>query len=229
MIIGIDFDNTLVNYDDLFYSEAVKRQLLPPETLPGKQEVRDALRKLGRDEDFTLIQGHVYGPGILDAQPYPGARETVAALIEAGHEVYVVSHKTRFPYRGPQHDLHDAAYRWLDAWEFSAPAMLSRHNIFLEPTLQAKLQRIAELGCAYFIDDLPELLCHPEFPQNTKRILFDPQGKNAGSEAPLFVDSFATWEHIKAHVLNNAVPEGDHEGDLDPAGADPAHIGPTRR
>ena len=224
MIIGIDFDNTLVNYDNLFYTEAVTRQLLPPETKPSKQEVRDALRRLGREEDFTLIQGHVYGPGILGAQPYPGAWETVNAFIKAGHEVYVVSHKTRFPYRGPKYDLHDAAYRWLDAWKFTAPAMLSHDKIFLEPTLLGKLQRITELGCAYFIDDLPELLCHPEFPLNTKRILFDPQKKIATSELPLRVDTSPTWELIRDYVLNNSEPNGN----ADPDNTQAAHFKPAK-
>ena len=209
MIVGIDFDNTLVNYDNLFYNEAIKRQLLPSETNPDKQAVRDALRALGRDEDFTLIQGHVYGPGILEAQPYPGAKETVAALLQAGYEVYVVSHKTRFPYRGPQHDLHLAALSWLEAWQFFAPGMLSPDKVFLESTLQSKLQRIDAPGCAYFIDDLPELLCHPDFPQSAKRILFDPHEKNAHAAAPVLADAFSKWSSIKMHLLEPAHSKAD--------------------
>lgn len=225
MIVGIDFDNTLVNYDDLFYNEAIRRQLLPPETKSGKQAVRDALRVLGRDEDFTLLQGYVYGPGILEAQPYPGAKETVAALLEAGYGVYVISHKTRFPYRGPQYDLHLAALGWLEAWQFFAPGMLSPEKVFLEPTLQSKLQRIDALGCGYFIDDLPELLCHPDFPQNTKRILFDPHEKNARSETPLLADAFSQWSSIKMRLLEHTGTKAD----MDCADAQSAPLGSTRQ
>ena len=225
MIVGIDFDNTLVNYDNLFYNEAIKRQLLPPKTKSDKQAVRDALRALGRDEDFTLIQGHVYGPGILDAQPYPGAKETVEALLQAGYGVYVISHKTRFPYRGPKYDLHLAALSWLEAWQFFAPGMLSPDKIFLESTLQAKLQRIDALGCTYFIDDLPELLCHPDFPQNAKRMLFDPHGKNALSETPLLADAFTQWGSIKMRLLEHT----NSKAGMDCADAQSAPLGSTQQ
>jgi hypothetical protein len=50
-------------------------------------------------------------------------------------------------------------------------------------TRAAKIQRIRELRCDVFIDDLPELLLDPQFPAQTRRILFAPQG--SGMKAPL--------------------------------------------
>ena len=41
-------------------------------------------------------------------------------------------------------------------------------------TKQEKLDRIGELGCDVFVDDLPEFLGEPSFPRHPRRILFDP-------------------------------------------------------
>ena len=45
---------------------------------------------------------------------------------------------------------------------------------FFELTKEAKVQRIAALGCDVFIDDLPEIFGQPGFPAATRPMLFDP-------------------------------------------------------
>ena len=39
--IGIDFDNTLVIYDQLFYKVAIERNLIPLEKVRSKLEIRN--------------------------------------------------------------------------------------------------------------------------------------------------------------------------------------------
>lgn len=198
MIVGIDFDNTLVDYEGLFHREAVRRGLVPSSTGRDKLSVRNALRQDGRDEDFTLLQGYVYGPGILEAPAYPGALDVVERLLAAGCSVYVISHKTRRPYRGPAYDLHEAARRWLEVRGFLAPGMLPPENVLLEPALDAKLRQIGTTGCSFFVDDLPEFLCHADFPPATERLLFDPLGHHAGEQS---LRRFASWREIGAFLL----------------------------
>ncbi len=198
MIVGIDFDNTLVNYADLFYREAQKRGLLPPGVASDRQSVRDALRSLGKEADFTLLQGQIYGPGIFEAEPYPKAIETVTRLRDAGWQIHVISHKTRKPYLGPAHNLHQFAIAWLEAKGFFAPGLLERQDVFMEESLVAKLARVETQKCACFIDDLPEVLLHPAFPETVARILFDPAGKHCGSEKA--VHSFTSWPEIGQYL-----------------------------
>ena len=38
------------------------------------------------------------------------------------------------------------------------------------------------LGCTHFIDDLEEVLAHPDFPVAVERLLFDPYTENGGGE-----------------------------------------------
>src|SRR5689334_1104441 len=118
MLIGLDFDNTIVRYDRLFHRLAVERSLLPVELPATKQAVRDHLRSIGREDDWTELQGIAYGPRIVDAEPWPGVLPFLWRCHQAGWRVVVVSHKTRHPYRGEKHDLHAAAHAFLKAHDF---------------------------------------------------------------------------------------------------------------
>lgn len=191
MILGIDFDNTLACYDGLFHAEAVRRGMLPATVPTHKQGVRDALRAQGRDADFTLLQGHIYGPGLANAPVYTGAKECICGLLKRGVDVHIISHKTPFPYLGPQYDLHEAARNWLDKNGFFAPDMLPRERVYLERSLDKKLARIAQCGCTHFVDDLPEFLGHPHFPAGVERLLFAPEGTDVTT-----FPTFSTWQAI---------------------------------
>ncbi|NBX30725.1 hypothetical protein EBR04_09860 [bacterium] len=51
------------------------------------------------------------------------------------------------------------------------------------------------MGCTHFIDDLPELLSHPLFPANVRRILFDPQ---AAAPLPPDTSRLSAWNQAAA-------------------------------
>ena len=178
MILGVDLDNTLCCYDGLFHAAALAQGLLGAETPPGKRAVRDALRAQGREADWTRLQGTIYGPGMVQAKPYPGAAGCLKRLIDQGDRVCIVSHRTRYPHLGPRYDLHAAALDWLRRQGFFGQDMLDREAIFLEESAEDKVARIAALGCSHFVDDLPQILDHPGFPRHVRRILFGgvPQG-----------------------------------------------------
>src|SRR6266849_5103714 len=115
MRIGIDFDNTIACYDGVFHAAALERGLIPAELGRDKNSVRDYLNGAGRNDDFTELQGHVYGVRMDLVAAYPGFSDFVAAASAAGHELFIVSHKTRHPILGPKHDLHAAARGFLAA------------------------------------------------------------------------------------------------------------------
>lgn len=200
MILGVDFDNTLACYDGLFHAEAVERGLLSSDAPKNKRGVRDVLRSKGQDVDFTRLQGYVYGPGIMKAPVYDGAVAALRDLIARGTTIYIISHKTRFPYIGPKYDLHDYAYCWLKMRGLYEPGMFSSDHVFLELSKSAKLERIAALGCTHFIDDLPEFLNDPDFPQGVERLLFLPcvcKGKEIiHTDFPVF----SCWLELLTHL-----------------------------
>lgn len=175
MLVGLDFDNTIVCYDRLFHQLAVERSLIPF-TLPAtKQAVRDHLRQRGLEDVWTELQGIAYGPRMVDAELFPGFREFLRCCKRSGREVVIVSHKTRWPFRGEAHDLHAAAHAFLRTSGLydTARMGLSPNRVFLELTLADKLRRVGTLGCSLFIDDLPEVLAEPTFPDEVEKVLID--------------------------------------------------------
>ncbi len=195
-MIGVDFDNTIVRYDDVFGRVALDLGLVPPHAATSKTAVRDHLRSIGQEDRWTELQGIIYGPRMMDAELFPGVAEFFARCREGRRPVAIVSHRTRFPYLGERHDLHAAARDFLARHGFHDDRSigLSPDRVFFEETKEAKLARIAAVGCSTFIDDLPELLADPRFPGNVRRILFDPSRLQ---EPPAGVEAAASWADVE--------------------------------
>ncbi|MBC8232345.1 haloacid dehalogenase-like hydrolase [bacterium] len=202
MLIGVDFDNTIVCYDQVFHQVAVEQGLIPLEVPVSKGEVRDYLRQCGREDDWTELQGYVYGARMQDATPFPCVLECLARFVKHGIMVCIISHKTRYPYMGPKYDLHQAAQRWLEQQGFfdKAQVGLSPNQVSFELTKQEKLERIAKVGCTHFIDDLPEFLAEPGFPAGVKRILFDP---NENHPTDHHCHRVTSWMEIEKIILRD--------------------------
>ena len=178
-ILGLDFDNTLVRYDKLFHQLALEKDLIEESIPPNKTAIRDYLRSQGQDEQFTLLQGEVYGLRILEAEPAEGMLNTLGELHQRGIPMVLVSHKTRTPYKGPAYDLHQAGWSWLEKHGFFAGGGLgwSRDQVFFEESKQEKVARIEAEGCTHYVDDLPEIL--EMLPISIQAILYDPNNLNS--------------------------------------------------
>lgn len=176
MIIGVDFDNTLACYDQLFHRLAVEQGFVSPQTPQSKTAVRDTMRANNMEQDWINLQGQAYGLRIKQATAFDHALAFFKRAHEADITLYIVSHKTKFPVSGDPTNLHDAALDWLKQHRFlqNTGGPLARDHVFFELTKQDKLARIAHLKCDHFIDDLPEFLADPAFPTATKKWLFDP-------------------------------------------------------
>jgi hypothetical protein len=196
--LGLDFDNTIVCYDAAIAVLADELFDLPPEVPRTKLGLRDYLRGAGRETEWTTFQGELYGPGIRHAQPFDGAIETMLQLVAAGHELVIVSHRSRRPYAGEPHDLHAAARCWV-AERLQSAGLFAEINgsvNFLE-TRQEKVSLIAKLRCQAFLDDLPEVLGSPGFPTSAKGILFDPSGSRPSQEG---MRCISAWSELRAVV-----------------------------
>jgi hypothetical protein len=196
--IGVDFDNTIVSYDALFHRVALERNLIPRELPQTKLSVRDYLRRAGKEDAWTEIQGYVYGARMDDAIAYSGAIDFLAWAREERRDLVIVSHRTRRPFLGHPYDLHDAARKWVNKFLIDRPQpLIGAAETYFEPTKKEKLARIAGLDLDVFIDDLPEILLADEFPGRTARVLFDPDGTYPANDR---LPAFASWGEIKRHV-----------------------------
>jgi len=136
MRIGIDFDNTLIGYDDVFLAAARARDLLSARFTGNKQAVRDAIRLLPDGElAWQRLQGYVYGKGIGGAVMFEGVDGFLRQCRAAGHGVFIVSHKTEHGHYDPSRvNLREAALGWMEAQGFFAPDIyaIQRENVFFE-------------------------------------------------------------------------------------------------
>ena len=190
MLIGLDCDNTIICYNEAIALLAEELFELPAEVPRTKLGLRNYLRAAGREHEWTAFQGELYGPGMRYAEPFDGAIATMQQLLAEGHELVIISHRSRRPYAGEPHDLHLAARNWV-ADRLQSIGLFGtigdKSVIHFLETRDQKVAMVAELSCAVFIDDLPEVLSAPGFPLDTYGILFDPsreaqlpkQGNNA--------------------------------------------------
>jgi hypothetical protein len=174
MQLGFDFDNTLISYDLLFHRVALEKGLIHSKILKQKNAVRDYMHEIGLADDWTRLQGEVYGVRILEAEPYKGMFAAIKVLAARKIPMSIVSHKTKTPYLGDQCDLHLAARGWLVKHGFfdSDGLAWSKEQVYFEHTKQEKIERILSLGCTHYVDDLPEIL--EMLPSHIVKILFSP-------------------------------------------------------
>lgn len=215
MCIGVDFDNTIAGYDRLFETLAAESGLLPPGALSsgairGKTAVRDAVRLLPDGEDhWQRMQALAYGPRISEAELLPGVAEFFRRCRNAGLQVVVVSHKTEFARGGDGvTNLRGCALGFLRQHGFfdtsEAGLGLAEAQVFFEPTRHDKVARIRALGCTRFIDDLPEVFAHENFPPGVERLLLAPQPPAPAAPGGALVRRFVDWQGIMEYVFGHA-------------------------
>jgi len=177
MIVGLDFDNTIVCYDSLFHKVSVEQGLISQDFPINKIKIRDHLRSINKEDVWTEMQGYVYGYRMQEAEAFPFLLEFIDNLIENGHQIVVISHKTKYPFIGEKYDLHKAAKFWLykNLITNKGNSQFTLNNCFFEKTKDQKVLKITEQDCDLYIDDLPEILENPLFPEKCLRILFDPE------------------------------------------------------
>jgi len=205
-VIGIDFDNTLADYDEILRDEAFRQGLIGSGAGVGKKTVRDSVRlKEGGEILWQKLQARVYGPLMHKARVMPGAAAFFEKCRESGAAVCVVSHKSRtYPYDDTGTDYRRAALEWMEAHRFfsAAGAGLKRENVYFEDTRGEKVRRVAALGCSHFIDDLEETFLESEFPAGTEKILFDRHGENGDQSAARRISSWPEISEYLFHAVN---------------------------
>lgn len=203
-MIGVDFDNTIADYDAVMHAVALEAGLIPgAPAAAGKRDVRDRIRtRADGEQEWRAVQAAVYGPRIDGAQLFPGVDRFFRECRARGLAVCVVSHKTEFAAADRTGtNLRDAALGWMTRRGlFDADgAGLAPDRVFFELTSADKAARIARMACTHFIDDLEDTFLEPAFPAAAEAMLFDPRGSTvprAGARV------FRSWDGIARHIFD---------------------------
>ena len=192
MRIGIDLDNTLICYEDIFQKIAKTMSLVPKNWYGNKEQVRDIIRKRPNGEDlWQQTQGHVYSEGIQDAQSFPGALRFIWRAKHKGYQLFIVSHKTEFSVYDSTLNLRKPALKWLEEKSLYSETQKSLfEGVYFTSAQNDKVEKINQLDLDVFIDDLMEITEHPLIKDNLNMVHF---GK----------DSFPSWIMIENHLLGN--------------------------
>jgi len=205
MRIGIDFDNTIVDYTGVFYQVAVGLGWIPKETQHTKFAVKQFFLDNNNEKKWTELQGIVYGKAIIQASPFPCIHQTFTSWLSKGYELFIISHKTKYPIIGDKVNFHIAAMNWLEQHQLvslsGSSTTIPYKNVFFNETKEEKIAKIAALSCDLFIDDLPSILLHDNFPKPTEKVLFDPKNEQEleGQNSVLSKNKILHWSTLAEH------------------------------
>ena len=204
--IGIDLDNTILKYDEVFYSLALERSWIDQECLYDKDAVKKELaKKTDRTKEsenrWQQLQAWAYGIHIDKALIFDGFVEFIEHARQLNYQLFIVSHKTEFSNYDPTVSLRSNAMKTLNQRGFFKPVNggglgFGQQDIFFASTLDEKIQKIRELNLTHFIDDLPKVIDHPEFPVQTKGMQFI-SGSNLGTNR---TPAFRSWGDIQEFI-----------------------------
>jgi len=201
-VIGIDLDNTIINYEYAFVRHGRALGLISPMFFGSKLQIREHIRGLEDGEKkWRQLQAVVYGPGLADAELMPGVKPFLHLCRRNEFEVYVVSHKTHFAGEGiVEVDLRSVALNWMAEQDLfdSEETGLSEQRVFFEADRDRKIQRIRALGCTHFIDDLAETFLHPDFPDGVVKMHFTPGGETTNVPGARHFSSWAQLAEVFA-------------------------------
>jgi phosphoserine phosphatase len=202
--IGMDFDNTIVSYDELMCRAALERGLIGDAGDRTKRAVRDRIRQLPDGEiEWQKLQALIYGPLMSGARPTDGVEAFIRWCRDAGLAVRIVSHKTEYAtYDETRTNLRTAALEWMAAHRFFEPdgLDLTRDSVYFESTRADKIARIGRIGCSHFVDDLEEVFLEPAFPADVHKILYAPHATVVSSDGAVVMPS---WQALREYFLHS--------------------------
>ena len=170
MILGIDLDNTIINYEKSFVKNAYKNKLVTNKNKNSTKKIIKKIIEKKSKKEWTKLQGEIYGEKINESILYNGFKKFYNSLVLENIEIIIISHKTKYPIIGKKVNLKSAALNFINT-KLKKKLILNK-NIFFENTIEKKIERIKNCKCDYFIDDLKKIYENKNFPNNVVKILF---------------------------------------------------------
>ncbi len=166
--IGLDLDNTIIDYTPAYRVIAARIGL--PREFVDRESIRPLLRRSEVDDmKWQRFQALLYTDGLAFAQPAAGLSDFLNLCAMLNVRVFIVSHKTATtPVQFGARDLRGPAQAWLMDRGI-VPDHINLDDIYFCSTRVEKVQTIASLGCEAFVDDLIEVLEHPDLPIDIRR------------------------------------------------------------
>lgn len=193
-LICLDLDNTLVDYEALFWRVAREEGWVHAEEIGSREELRSGIRsQLGGEILWQKLQALVYGPRIFDAKLMEGSRHFLKECEATGYGLCILSHKSRYATQDVEKrfPLRDLALEALERWGLFGEG-LQREHVFFLSTTEEKVLFLHDLQPMAMVDDLLEVLLHRDFPHGIQKIWWSP----SSTSAPEGVHRCSTWSEV---------------------------------
>lgn len=157
MKIGIDIDNTIIDYTDSFIREARKIKGLENLISGSKSEIKLAVKNAVGETGWTEMQGNVYATAPIGLKIFRGFDLFLTNAVKLGFHIYYISHKTQFPILGPRIELRTPIYNFIKMNQLLHPH-IEGATIQFHDSQEEKIRAIKSLNLDFFIDDLVEIV-----------------------------------------------------------------------
>ena len=187
--IGIDLDNTIINYNNAF------TKFLKKKKIHLKEINRDKIKKISNENpkiiNWTYAQEEIYGKYIKYAKLFSYYKSFEKFAIKNKFKLYIISHKTRLSEYSKKYDLRKVANLWL-----KKNLKKKKYKIFFLNSITEKLNKIKTINPDFYIDDLEKILINKRLPKKIKKIHFSIKKKSK-------VLNFDNWKKIKEFIKKN--------------------------
>jgi hypothetical protein len=176
MLIGLDLDNTIISYDELFVKLLMEMGWGNFPEATTKSQVKRVLLTLPEGQlKWEQLQALAYGPRLKEACFFEGFQDFIRETHARKIGLCVVSHKSKFAAQdlNQQWNLHHSALFFLQTHKLLGEGRaLQISDVHFAETREDKIKKISQLKCDVFIDDLKEVLIDSAFPTLTQKIWF---------------------------------------------------------
>lgn len=182
--IGLDLDNTIIDYSDS-YRIIAENLKLKIESF-DRNSIRNELRKSEFDDlEWQYFQSLLYTVGLQFAKPAAGLFELLNYCKESEIKITIVSHKTlTTPANFGSQDLRSPAFKWLTDYHI-IPEYITPANLFFCSSADEKIETIDRKRIDLFVDDLIEILRICKSSSDMTRMLY----RHSAKEVSLYEDS----------------------------------------
>jgi len=206
MKIGLDLDNTVIDYSAAFHAAAKYIGISLPEYINTKNKIKKHVLSLTSGEYvWQRIQGLAYGLFVNShARLYPGVVRFLWRCREQKHEVGIVSHKTLYGHQDSSCvPLREVATAFLNSQDIKIGLNEFLSKIIFHDTYEGKISFIKNNSFDWFIDDLSSVISDLKEQKKINKIFFTELTKD---DSQVVINdsktrSLSNWQQIDA-VIN---------------------------
>lgn len=187
--IGIDLDNTIINYNESFKKYLKDHKIYLKKI--NKEEIKVLSNNHSKIKNWTEVQEEIYGNYIKFAKLFTHFKDFEKFAIKKKIQLFIISHKTKHSQFSKKYNLHKQSNIWL-----KRNINKKKYKIVYTNTINEKIKKIIQIKPDYFVDDLIKIFKDKNFPKNITKIYFS-QNKNKTTL------SFDNWKQIKNYIIEN--------------------------